>query len=294
MSARPEPAHVGDRVRTLRVARGWSMRGLAEYLGVSAATVHAIEHGQTGLSLDRLSAIAHAFSVPVTDLLPPAAGQDNGSAGRADRSVSLDDDPALRAAIAAFVEAGYHGSSIRAIAERAGMSLAGIYHYYPSKHSLLVRILDMAMDELERRFSEAESAQADPLDQLYRYVETLALFHAERADVAYIGASEMRSLDEPDRSRIALRRTGIQRRIDHEIRRAVDDGSAHCLRPQETGRAIATMCTSLPQWFDASGPTSPASIARHYARLGLRMIGADHAVPETLTQSQTSTGGPQQ
>lgn len=84
----------------------------------------------------------------------------------------------------------------------------------------------------------------------------------------------MRSLEEPDRSRIAARRSATQHLIDREIRAAVTAGSADCARPLETGRAIVTMCTSLPQWFDTSGPTSAADIAAEYATLALRMIGA--------------------
>lgn len=269
---------VGSRVHGLRTARSWSMRELADRLGVSAATVNAIEHGQTGVSINRLNDLARTFEVTVADLLnPPAAPVPE----RRQRSSGFSDDPALRAAIGAFVEAGYHGSTMRTIAERAGMSLANVYHYYPSKHSLLVTILDMTMDELDRRFAAIIDNTAEPLDQLYRLVETLALFHAEHGDVAYIGASEMRSIEEPDRSRIARRRSGIQYAIDREVSRAVADGSAVCIHARETGRAISTMCTSLPQWFDAAGPTSPPSVAKTYAELALRMIGAHPDRPDT-------------
>ena len=55
---------------------------------------------------------------------------------------------------------------------------------------------------------------------------------------------------------------------------AVADGSARTARPLDAGRAIATMCTSLPQWFDNAGPVSREQIAREYAELALRMVDA--------------------
>lgn len=262
---------LGERICALRAARGWSTRKLAERLGVSAATVNAIEHGKTGVSVDRLNELAQIFEVSVAALL----GSNRGAAHRSRPEVSVDNDLALSAAISSFVAAGYHGSSMRTIAARAGLSLASIYHYYPSKQSLLVKILDLTMDELEARFSTAVYEVMEPLDTLYRLVTTLALFHTERSDLAYIGASEMRSLEEPDRSRIAMRRSAIQHQLDTHILRAVNNGSAECAHPNETGRAIATMCTSLPQWFDRSGPTPTDVIAKTYAELALRMIGAD-------------------
>lgn len=255
------------------------MRELADRLGVSAATVSAIEHGQTNISVDRLDDLAQTFGVSVANVLAAHRSPEVVGSDRDWRAFGiLRDDPAMRAAISAFVEAGYHGSSMRTIAERAGTSMASIYHYYPSKQSLLVRIFDMAMDELEWRLPAAASMVDAPLDRLYRLVESLALFHTLQADLAYIGASEMRSLEEPERARITSRRNGIQHLIDQEIIRAVEEGSAVCTRPLEAGRAIATMCASLPQWFDTAGQITPVEISKEYAELALRMISAspDH------------------
>lgn len=256
------------------------MRVLAQRLGVSAATVCAVENGATGISLTRLEQYAEVFGMSPVDLLQakPTPNTNRPSAaafGTQWRTFTpLDLDPVTAAAIATFVNTGYHGSTVRAIAHRAGMSLAGVYHYYPSKQLMLVTILDLTMDEVEWRTRAATDDGYDPLTRLRLQVEALALFHTLRADLAFIGSSEMRSLEEPDRSRISLRRSTIQHLIDGQIRAAVAEGSAHCARPLETARAVVTMCTSLPQWFDTSGPTSAADIAQEYSTLALRMIGA--------------------
>lgn len=41
--------------------------------------------------------------------------------------------PPLRAALVVFARHGYHGASIRSIAEAAGLSVPGLYHHYRSK-----------------------------------------------------------------------------------------------------------------------------------------------------------------
>ncbi|AWT54299.1 TetR family transcriptional regulator [Mycolicibacterium smegmatis] len=278
MDSERNPA--GERIRHLRTERGWSMRELAQRVGVSAATVCAVEKGATGVSLRRLEQYAHAFGMSPVDLLhtspvPSTRRPDDGASGADWRTfTSLGLDAVTAAAITTFVDTGYHGSTMRTIAHRAGISLAGVYHYYPSKQLMLVTILDLTMDEVEWRTQAATDDGTDPLTRLRLQVEALALFHTLRADLAFIGSSEMRSLEEPERSRISARRSSVQHLIDGQIRAAVAEGSAHCAKPLETARAIVTMCTSLPQWFDISGPTSAAEIASQYSTLALRMIGA--------------------
>ncbi|MGH3803730.1 MAG: TetR/AcrR family transcriptional regulator, partial [Pseudonocardiaceae bacterium] len=51
----------------------------------------------------------------------------------------------LAAALAAFVEKGYDGASIREIASRSGLSVPGLYHHYPSKQALLVGLTNVVM-----------------------------------------------------------------------------------------------------------------------------------------------------
>jgi AcrR family transcriptional regulator len=155
------------------------------------------------------------------------------------------------------------------------MSVPGVYHHYASKQELLVQILDLTMDQLEARTSSAVAQGHDPLERLSLLVEALALFHTMCSDLAFIGASEMRSLEQPHFDRIARRRTALQHLIDAHIDAAIVAGQASTSMPREAGRAIATMCTSLPQWFSKGGPTSPEEIAREYARLAVRMVGGE-------------------
>jgi AcrR family transcriptional regulator len=61
----------------------------------------------------------------------------------------------ISAAIAVYREAGYHGSSLREVAKRAGITHAGLIYYFPSKEALLAAVL-------ERR--DAEDADREQLN----------------------------------------------------------------------------------------------------------------------------------
>jgi len=301
MTAQPavpdEPPHgaVGHAVRLSRLAAGMSLRELARRIKVSAATVHAIETGKTDLAVSRLRDIAEALHTTPERLLtaetrtdvepdPPkrptvAPRLDVGDRRDWRLFGPLRIDPVLAAAITVFVRTGYHGATMRSMARRAGMSVPGVYHHYRGKQALLVTTLDLSMDDLTWRVLAAGAEGRDGLSRVRLMVEALALFHTHRWELAFIGASEMRSLDPANRRRIAKLRNNVQRVLDEAIDQAIAEGSLGTPSPRHAGRAIATMCTSLPQWFHLGGPTSPEQIAAEYARFAVGLLAHPLAAP---------------
>lgn len=60
----------------------------------------------------------------------------------------------LRAATEIFAEVGYDPASIRMVADRAGVSVPGLYYYVRSKEELLYLIQYRVFDDLVRRYDE--------------------------------------------------------------------------------------------------------------------------------------------
>lgn len=283
----PSP-ECGTIIRAARRARGLTVRDLAGHLRVSPATVSAIENGKTGISVTRLRECAGALGVAPEQLLagtvptpvsrpgkPETAGSADSASHDWRRFPDLDLDGVLTAAIDAFVETGYHGSTMRDVSARAGMSVPGIYHHYPDKQALLVAILDLTMTELHRRVAAARAEATTGLHEVRLVVEALALFHTHRQKLAFIGASEMRSLSPVNRQRIAGSRNQLQHILDDAIDRAAregDIGRGEILGHRIAGRAITTMCTSLPQWFNPDGPATPEQTARTYADFAVALL----------------------
>jgi len=270
----------GRLVRSRREAAGVSLRQLAARLGVSPATLSAIERGRTQVTVDRLRRIAELLGTPPEELLggrqraiPPAAPTVASPTGHWRDFAPLAVPAVLQGAIRAFVAVGYHGASMRLIAQAADMSVPGVYHHVPSKQELLVRVLDLTMDDLIWRLVQARDEGRDAGERLALLIEALALFHARRNDLAFIGASEMRSLEPASYRRIAALRNRVQGMLGDEVAAAEAVGVIESPCPPDAGRAISTMCTSLAQWFHPDGPRTPEQIAAEYAELGLRMLG---------------------
>jgi AcrR family transcriptional regulator/DNA-binding XRE family transcriptional regulator len=254
---------LGLRLREARRAAGLTLRDTARALDVSAATWSAVENGHTGISEPRLAAAAALFGAapeslhgsPTRERAPEQTWRD---------FPRLELAPPLAGALDAFVELGYHGASIRDIAQRAGLSVPGIYHHWPTKQHLLVALLELTMDDLLDRARAARAEGDGPVERFARLVECLALYHTHRHELGFIGASEMRSVDEPDRSRIAAARLDVQRMVDEEVSEGCRRGLMATPLPREAARAVVTMCTALPQWWSPSGPSSPEVVARQY------------------------------
>lgn len=62
---------LGQRIRDLRVARGWTQRYAALHIGIGAAGVRRMETGLANPSLAVLVSVARAFGVPLDALLEP-------------------------------------------------------------------------------------------------------------------------------------------------------------------------------------------------------------------------------
>lgn len=72
---------VGERIRSLRTARGISARSLAATLGISPSAVSQIERGVMQPSVSRLIAITDALGVPLVAAFDPASDRPIEPAG---------------------------------------------------------------------------------------------------------------------------------------------------------------------------------------------------------------------
>ena len=77
----------------------------------------------------------------------------------------------LKAAATVFAARGFHQASVREIASEAGMSLAGLYYYVPSKADLLYRIAANAFDVLLENLDDALAEVNDPDARLRGFIQ---------------------------------------------------------------------------------------------------------------------------
>ena len=179
----------------------------------------------------------------------------------------------LAAAIAVMAEHGYHGTSVREIAVRAGVSPAALYHHFPSKQQVLVTIMERGIEALlDRTRTALAAAGPDPVDRLRALVEVQVLFHLEDQRGTLLGTSELRALEEPVRGPHRAKRAEQQRMFDRVVADGVRAGVFGTPLPQEAARAIVVMCTGVAGWYSPRGRSSRSEVVRRYQRLALDMV----------------------
>src|SRR5947209_16453108 len=70
-----------------------------------------------------------------------------------------------------FCEKGYEGASMRDLSRAAGMSLAGLYHYFESKEELLYRIQKHAFRTIIERLQQRLQGASDPEERIRIFIE---------------------------------------------------------------------------------------------------------------------------
>src|SRR5438270_10338665 len=84
----PEYARdLGARLRAIREQRRWSLRDVheASHGRFTGSAVGTYERGERGISVQRLSELAHLYGVPVERFLPETAGEDDQGPRRSGR-----------------------------------------------------------------------------------------------------------------------------------------------------------------------------------------------------------------
>lgn len=182
----------------------------------------------------------------------------------------------VQAAIEAFAERGYHGTTTRDIALGAGLSPAGLYVHYASKAAVLAQVsllghraaLELVQSTLD------EDVDGSSTRRLRTCVETFTSWHARHHLVARVVQYELAALAPGARAEVARTRRQIESLVEAEVQRGVAAGELVVEDPHAATRAVLSLCIDVARWFDPRGRESPDDVARLYGTLVLRMLGA--------------------
>ncbi|MHC0430545.1 TetR/AcrR family transcriptional regulator [Streptomyces sp. O3] len=180
----------------------------------------------------------------------------------------------LVAAVEAFAERGYHATTTRDIAGRAGMSPAALYIHYKTKEELLHRISAIGHGKALRILESAADGDGSAAERLVEAVRTFVIWHAGHHMTARVVQYELDALGAEHRAEILQ----LRRRCDAAVRRILVDGVAagEFDVPDVSGTTLAvlSLCIDVARWFNAAGRRTPDEVGVLYADLVLRMVGA--------------------
>lgn len=191
---------------------------------------------------------------------PPVLDQDGAS------------DRIRKAAITLFTARGYHGTSVRAIADLVRLEAASLYYHFPSKQEILYDIFNRTMDDLLEGLERALGGATGFEDRLRAAVRFHVLFHIERQDEAFISHSELRSLTSPNRRTINVKRDRYEAMLRALLAAGTTAGVFETRDVRLTTIAVLMMCSGVSDWFAERGRLTGAAVAGAYAEMVLRLL----------------------
>ncbi|MET2010741.1 TetR/AcrR family transcriptional regulator [Microbacterium chocolatum] len=183
--------------------------------------------------------------------------------------------PIIAAALDAFYRVGYGAATVRDIAAGANVTVAAVYHHFDSKQDMLVNIMSRAMrDNLEAVRAQRERHDGDPRRQLRHMVGAIVEYHTGHQAEAFVGGSELRSLEEPGRSLIVT----LRDEEEAEFRAVMDHGIAAGVfaveNPVLATRAILAMASAVASWYRSGGSLTLGQLQAAYGDMALRLADA--------------------
>jgi AcrR family transcriptional regulator len=180
----------------------------------------------------------------------------------------------LLAAVTAFSERGFHGTTTREIAAQVGMSPAALYVHFGSKEDVLYRIANSALDLTLDVVSAAADCTARPSDRLRVVVRALTAWHAYHSAVARVVLYQLDALTPEHLAEV----TGKQSKVDRIVRQVIADGvSAGEFDVTSTAgmaNAVLSLCVDVARWYRPSRRRTPEEIGELNAQAALRIVGA--------------------
>ncbi|WP_068166138.1 TetR/AcrR family transcriptional regulator [Rhodococcus phenolicus] len=181
--------------------------------------------------------------------------------------------PILEHALEAFGENGFHGTTVRDLARRVGVTVPALYYHHENKEAVLVTLLDAAvLDLIDRVRAAVAEGGADPVARFANAVEAIVLNMTYRAKRSGLD-SELRHVSPANRRTYAATRKRLELIMIDLVRDGTEQGVFDVDDIEETVRALLGMCQSIARWYQSDGPLTPAEVAGRYRDIALRIVG---------------------
>jgi AcrR family transcriptional regulator len=172
----------------------------------------------------------------------------------------------LDAAAGLFARESFAGTSIAAIAEQCGTSKALLYHYYPSKETLLYDMLCAHCKLLEETAEDAVDHDQSPEIALQSLIRSLMNVYITSRDKHVVLLNDLGAL--PEEQQLQIRE--LQRSVVHVIKKLLVRLRPELRAEEQTSLAMYLMgaINWTYTWFSTDGPMS----AQEYADMATSLF----------------------
>ena len=190
------------------------------------------------------------------------------------KAQSAREEEILAAAARIFREKGYHGTSVRDIAESVGLLKGSLYHYIRSKEELLARLFDGALEDTVRELEGIAARDASASERLRDMVKAYVLALTANIDAVGLYLREWRALPPPELARLRARRRAMRTLFEDVIAEGARRRELASGDQKISALAILGMCNWVYEWYRPDGRLSADAIGDELADRALRAVRA--------------------
>jgi AcrR family transcriptional regulator len=188
--------------------------------------------------------------------------------------------PILSAARDLFYEVGFHGTTVRDIAGRVGVTVPVLYYYHANKEAILAALLDRSIGSVISRCEQAQAeAGGDPAARFRNLIECLSLYMANHHKSAAMDA-EIRTLSPAVRKAYSTQRRRVEQMLADTIEQGMAAGVFEVTSAADTARALLGMVQAITVWFNPRrGHLTAQELAARYVDIASRTVGIRTTAP---------------
>lgn len=173
----------------------------------------------------------------------------------------------MAAAVALFSRKGYHGTTVRDIAEESGMLSGSLYAHISTKEDLLFDIVLKAADRFMAAVLPIVAGEGAAADKLRWAMAAHMRVVGESLEAATVFLHEWKALSPERRAVAAGRRAAYEALFAEIIRRGADAGEFAVADPKFARLLVLSAVNWLYEWYDPAGPLPPEAVADRFADL---------------------------
>ncbi|GGU89242.1 putative transcriptional regulator TetR family protein [Streptomyces litmocidini] len=177
----------------------------------------------------------------------------------------------LDTAAEVFAAQGYNATTVRKIADAAGMLAGSLYYHFDSKESMLDEILSTFLNELWEGYDAVLGAGLGPRETIEALVtESFREIDRHRAAVAIYQKESLHLVDQPRFGYLVDSQRRFEKAWLGTLERGVADGVFRDdLDVRLTYRFVRDTVWVAASWYRPGGQHSPEEIARQYLSMVL-------------------------
>lgn len=177
-----------------------------------------------------------------------------------------------RVAAEIMCQKGYEATSMNDIAEAAGLTKAGIYHYIRGKEDLLFEIMNYAMDVVDQGIIVHASQIEDAEERLREIIERHCRSVLEGVGALTIVLEEVTALTPAHRRAITTRKRAYFEFIRGTLEQLAREGKLRDVNPTVAAFSLLGMILWISRWYRRDGAISTADALRDYIDIGMHAV----------------------